>query len=81
MIGRRVCLVYLSPCMLCCAGSTSGQIFMTTCGMLILRARSRPMFGSIDYVMEEYMKLEDGGEVIVDRMCCLEVKSGNTASQ
>lgn len=62
-------------------GSTSGQIFMTTDGMLILRARSRPMFGSIDYVMEEYMRLEEGGQVIVDRMCCLEVKSGNTATQ
>lgn len=62
-------------------GSTSGQIFMTTDGMLILRARSRPMFGSIDYVMEEYMRLEEAGEVVVDRMCCLEVKSGNTATQ
>jgi hypothetical protein len=49
--------------------------------MLILRARSRPMFGNVDYVMEEYMKLEDGGETIVDRMCCMEVKSGNKASQ
>jgi hypothetical protein len=39
------------------------------------------MFGSIDYVMEEYMRLEEGGQVIVDRMCCLEVKSGNTATQ
>jgi hypothetical protein len=39
------------------------------------------MFGNVDYVMEEYMKLEDGGETIVDRMCCMEVKSGNKASQ
>jgi len=62
-------------------GSTSGQIFMTTDGMLILRARSRPMFGNVDYIMEEYMRLEEGGDVIVDRMCCLEVKSGNKATQ
>lgn len=63
-------------------GTTSGQIFMTTDGMLILRARSRPMFGnSHDFIMEEYMRLEDGGQTIVDRMCCLCIKSGLRATQ
>jgi hypothetical protein len=63
-------------------GSTSGQIYMTTDGMLILRARSKPLWGSDhDFIMEEYMRLEDGGKVIVDRMCCLCIKSGRQATQ
>lgn len=62
-------------------GSTSGNIYITTDGVLILRARSRPMFGNVDFIMEEYMHLEDGGKVIVDQMCCLEVRSGNRATQ
>jgi hypothetical protein len=63
-------------------GTTSGQIFMTTDGMLILRARSKPMWGhGHDYVMEEYMRLEDGGKIIVDRMCCMCIKSGARATQ
>jgi hypothetical protein len=63
-------------------GSTYGQIYFTACGMLILRARARPVFGSgYDYVTEEYIRLEQGGTVLVDRMCCMEVKTGNTATQ
>lgn len=62
-------------------GTTSGQIFMTTDGMLVLRARSKPMFGAHDFIMEEYMRLEEAGQVIVDRMCCLCIKSGNRATQ
>lgn len=76
-------LLLLLPCAAAAAaGTTSGQIFMTTDGMLILRARSKPLFGSAhDFIMEEYMRLEEDGEVIVDRMCCLCIKSGARATQ
>lgn len=50
--------------------------------MLILRAKARPVFGSSpDYVTEEYIRLESGGDVLVDRMCCMEIKTGKTATQ
>lgn len=63
-------------------GTTCGEIFMTTDGMLVLRTRTKPMFGSThDLVQEEYMRLEDEGQLIVDRMCCMEVKSGRKATQ
>jgi hypothetical protein len=62
-------------------GSTSGQIYMTTEGLLILRALSKPLWGNIDIVMEEYLRLEESGQVIVDRQCLLELKTGRKAIQ
>jgi hypothetical protein len=63
-------------------GTTTGQIYFTTCGMLILRACAWPVFGSSpDYTTEEYIRLEGGGHVLVDRMCCMDMKTRKTATQ
>lgn len=40
------------------------------------------MWGSdFDIITEEYMRLEDDGQVIVARQCCLDIKSGKRAVQ
>ncbi|WIA30241.1 hypothetical protein OEZ86_000332 [Tetradesmus obliquus] len=63
-------------------GSTVGKIYMTECGMLILRSECKPAFGrKVDIILEDYLTLEEGGTVIVDRMCCLEVATGRRIEQ
>jgi hypothetical protein len=63
-------------------GSTSGQIYATACGQLIMRITTKPLFGRMpDFVMEEYCSLEEGGQIIVDRQCCLEPRTGNRCQQ
>jgi hypothetical protein len=34
-----------------------------------------------EFCYEEYMRLEAGGSIIVVRMCCLDLKTGKTATQ
>lgn len=49
---------------------------------LYCRVWTRPMFGNdVDLITEEYMRLEEDGQVLVARQCCLDVKSGKRAVQ
>lgn len=55
---------------------------MTSEGVLILRAFARPAFSSeVEFITEDYLVLEQGGAVVVDRMCCVEVATGRKAVQ
>lgn len=63
-------------------GRAYGKLYMTADGMLIARVWQRPAFSDrVEIIMEEYMRLEQGGEVIVDKMTCLHVESGKRATQ
>lgn len=63
-------------------GSCSGKIYMTDTGMVVLRIEARAAFsGRVEFIVEDYLTLEEGGQVIVDRMCCLEVATGRRATQ
>jgi len=35
----------------------------------------------VDVILEEYLKLEEGGQVLVARQCCLQVATGKRAVQ
>lgn len=40
------------------------------------------MFGNdVDVILEEYMRFEEEGKVLVARQCCLDSKSGKRAVQ
>jgi hypothetical protein len=63
-------------------GRSSGQMYFTACGTLIFRVYARPLWGGEpEYVMEEYSRLEDEGNVIVSRQCCKHYASGRAAVQ
>lgn len=63
-------------------GKAYGKIYMTADGMLIARVWQRPAFSDrVEIIMEEYMRLEAGGDVIVDKQTCLHVESGKRAMQ
>jgi hypothetical protein len=63
-------------------GSTVGKIYMTDSGILILRSECKPAFGrKVDIILEDYLTLEEGGQVIVDKMCCYEVSTGRRITQ
>lgn len=52
-------------------GKTMGQMFMTTDGVLIFRVFTMGMFSkTIEWVGEDYTRLEDNGETIVTRQLC-----------
>jgi len=36
---------------------------------------------AVDVILEEYLKLEEGGQVLVARQCCLQVATGKRAVQ
>jgi hypothetical protein len=60
-------------------GRGYGKLFMTADGMLVARVWQRPAFSDrVDIIMEEYMRLEQNGEVIVDKMTCLHVSDSRT---
>lgn len=70
-------LCHVSP-----QGKAVGEVFFTKCGQLILRSNTYPLLSKQhDYVVEDYLRLEDGGKVIVDRMCCYCTKTGRSAEQ
>lgn len=63
-------------------GRSFGRIYLTADNTLIFRVWTKPMFGGdYDLIMEEYMRLEDEGQVLVARQCCLDPKSGKRAVQ
>eukprot|EP00878_Enallax_costatus_P019118 GHUV01020158.1.p2 GENE.GHUV01020158.1~~GHUV01020158.1.p2 ORF type:complete len:116 (+),score=27.41 GHUV01020158.1:472-819(+) len=63
-------------------GKTIGQMFMTTSGILILRLCASGMFSSkMEWATEDYIRLEDNGETIVDRQVCKLMANGSVASQ
>jgi hypothetical protein len=60
----------------------AGRIFMTSEGVLILRTVSRSVRSKeVENITEDYLTLEEGGQVVVDRMCCLHLASGKRAEQ
>eukprot|EP00878_Enallax_costatus_P000450 GHUV01000541.1.p1 GENE.GHUV01000541.1~~GHUV01000541.1.p1 ORF type:complete len:413 (+),score=60.34 GHUV01000541.1:305-1543(+) len=63
-------------------GHCSGKIYFTSGGTMILRAKAWTWPGNkVQYITEDYATLEDDGQVIVNKMWCLEVETGRTASQ
>eukprot|EP00775_Hariotina_reticulata_P008962 gene8962-9137_t len=63
-------------------GSCVGRMFLTTDGTIVLRVGSRGLLTSeFDCITEDYLTLEEDGEVLVDRMCALHVASGKRATQ
>jgi hypothetical protein len=36
---------------------------------------------AVDVILEEYLRLEEGGQVLVARQCCLQVATGKRAVQ
>jgi len=57
-------------------------VYFTEEGDLILRHEAWSYFAKKpDFIIEDYLNLEDNGTVIVDRMCCLNVKTGERAEQ
>jgi hypothetical protein len=55
---------------------------MTSDGTLILRTVSRSVRSKeVENITEDYLTLEDNGQVVVDRMCCMHVASGKRATQ
>eukprot|EP00878_Enallax_costatus_P000460 GHUV01000552.1.p1 GENE.GHUV01000552.1~~GHUV01000552.1.p1 ORF type:complete len:402 (+),score=80.93 GHUV01000552.1:142-1347(+) len=52
-------------------GKTVGQMFMTTDGLLILRVFTYGIFSrAVEWIGEDYIRLEDNGETIVTRQMC-----------
>eukprot|EP00775_Hariotina_reticulata_P004909 gene4909-5153_t len=52
-------------------GKTTGQMFMTTDGILIFRVFTSGVFSKhVEWVGEDYMRLEDNGATIVCRQLC-----------
>ncbi|WIA17471.1 hypothetical protein OEZ85_014311 [Tetradesmus obliquus] len=63
-------------------GRSYGRIFFAADGTIIFRVWTRPMFGNdVDVILEEYMRFEEEGKVLVARQCCLDSKSGKRAVQ
>uniref|UniRef100_A0A383W3W6 Uncharacterized protein n=1 Tax=Tetradesmus obliquus TaxID=3088 RepID=A0A383W3W6_TETOB len=64
-------------------GSCAGKLYMTDSDMLILRVEARPPFhrGRIDTISEAYITKEEGGQVLVSRMCCMDLATGKRATQ
>ncbi|KAF8062064.1 hypothetical protein HT031_004324 [Scenedesmus sp. PABB004] len=63
-------------------GKTTGQMFMTTDGLLIFRVFTSGVFSkAIEWIGEDYIRLEDGGETIVTRQLCKLFSDNSTCSQ
>lgn len=63
-------------------GKAVGEVFFTADGGLILRSHTYPLLSKQpDFVVEDYLSLEDGGNVVVDRMCCFCTRTGRRAEQ
>jgi hypothetical protein len=61
---------------------SAGRIYMTSDGVLVLRTVSRSLVSKeVENITEDYLSLEDNGQVVVDRMCCMHVASGKRAVQ
>jgi len=57
-------------------------VYFTEGGGLILRHEAWSFLAKKpDFIVEDYLTLEDNGTVIVDRMCCLNTKTGERAEQ
>lgn len=77
------CQQYHVCCPLLCLSVSScvGRIFLTTDGTIVLRVGSRGLLtNEFDCITEDYLTLEEDGEVLVDKMCALHV-SGPGAGQ
>eukprot|EP00882_Tetradesmus_deserticola_P002483 GHRQ01002644.1.p1 GENE.GHRQ01002644.1~~GHRQ01002644.1.p1 ORF type:complete len:401 (+),score=159.82 GHRQ01002644.1:1044-2246(+) len=63
-------------------GRSYGRIFAAADGTIIFRVWTRGMFSNeVDVIVEEYLRFEEEGQVLVARQCCLDVKSGKRAVQ
>jgi len=64
-------------------GHARGEgVYFTEGGGLILRHEAWSFLAKKpDFIVEDYLTLEDNGTVIVDRMCCLNTKTGERAEQ
>ncbi len=50
--------------------------------MLVIRHETTGLLSrKPDYIVEDYLTLEEEGTVIVDRMCCMSTKTGARAEQ
>eukprot|EP00775_Hariotina_reticulata_P010817 gene10817-10973_t len=63
-------------------GRSFGLMYFTSDGMLVLRHRTRGLFGrEDDYIFEDYIYVEEDGNVLIDKMCMLQVATGKTSVQ
>lgn len=66
----------------CRQGFGQGHVYFTEDGMLVIRHETRGLLSrKPDYIVEDYLTLEEEGTVIVDRMCCQNTKTGARAEQ
>jgi hypothetical protein len=58
-------------------GGSYGRVFMAVDGTLITRTEAKGMMSSVaDTIVEEYWRLEEGGNVLVARQCAYHVSVG-----
>jgi len=63
-------------------GRSRGQMFMTTDGILIFRVFSMGVFSNtVDWIVEDYMRVEDNGKVIITKQWSNHVGKGSNCSQ
>lgn len=63
-------------------GTGRGYVYYTDEGMLVIRHETYGIMGrKPDYIVEDYLTLEEEGTVIVDRMCCQNPRTGARAEQ
>lgn len=74
-----VCCLWLTLALL---SSCAGRMFMTTDGTIVLRVCSRGLLTTeYDCITEDYLTLEEDGEVLVDKMCALHVRATEAPQQ
>jgi hypothetical protein len=70
------------PCLIVLQGTGHGHVYLTEEGQLIIRHETWSFLGrKPDFIVEDYLTLEEGGKVIVDRMCACNCKTGQRAEQ
>jgi hypothetical protein len=63
-------------------GTGHGHVYFTEDGQLIIRHETWSLLGrKPDFIVEDYCSLEEGGKVLVDRMCAFHFKTGQRAEQ
>jgi hypothetical protein len=56
-------------------GGSYGRVFMAVDGTLITRTEAKGIMSSVaDTIVEEYWRLEEGGNVLVARQCAYHVR-------
>jgi hypothetical protein len=63
-------------------GHTRGQLYFTSCGVLVQRVTFYPLIGKTPtFTVEDYIMLTDGGATVVCREAGRDLKTGRSAMQ